>query len=350
MNTITVGTKKEYPVYIGKGLLDKLPAFMRDLTKTGHVALICDSNVWPLYGEKVLSSLEQAGYRVDAFTFPAGESSKNGETYLQILEFLAQHQFTRKDCVLALGGGVTGDMAGFAAATFLRGISYIQLPTTLLAAVDSSVGGKTAIDLHAGKNLAGAFYQPSAVICDTDTLDTLPTQILRDGCAEVLKYGVLYDGELLRHMTQNGLSFDREWVICRCVAHKNRAVSQDEFDTGVRQMLNLGHTFGHGVEGCSMYTVSHGKAVAIGMAMIARSSAALGHCTRETCNSILEALEALQLPITTPYTAAELLRFVLSDKKRSADTINLILPQKIGQCIIAPTPVEAIESIMEAGM
>jgi len=350
MTTIDIPTSHHYPVEIASGLLQQAGERIRALFPGVRAAVVTDTNVAPLYLAPLIQSLNEAGIASVSYCFPAGEQSKTAATYVALLEFLAEQKLTRSDILIALGGGVVGDLTGFAAATYLRGISLVQVPTTLLAAVDSSVGGKTAIDLKAGKNLAGAFYQPNAVICDTDTLDTLPAQILRDGCAEVLKYGVLYDGELLRHMTQNGLSFDREWVICRCVAHKNRAVSQDEFDTGVRQMLNLGHTFGHGVEGCSKYTVSHGKAVAIGMAMIARSSAALGHCTRETCNSILEALEALQLPITTPYTAAELLRFVLSDKKRSADTINLILPQKIGQCIIAPTPVEAIESIMEAGM
>lgn len=350
MNTITVGTNKEYPVYIGSGLLAQLPDFLDRHCKSRHVALICDSNVWPLYGEKAVQVLSTGNYLADTFVFPAGEASKNGATYLELLEFLAGKQFTRSDCLLALGGGVTGDLAGFAAATYLRGISCIQLPTTLLAAVDSSVGGKTAIDLAAGKNLAGAFYQPTAVICDTDTLDTLPTEVLRDGCAEVLKYGVLYDAELLEHMTGKGLAFDREWVILRCVEHKNRAVSQDEFDTGLRQMLNLGHTFGHGVEGCSGYTVSHGSAVAIGMAIVARSCAASGCCSRETCLQILQALEALELPTATEFTAEQLLVYVRNDKKRSGGTVNLILPNRIGQCSIVPTPVEALQTIMKAGM
>ena len=350
MNTITVGTQKEYPVYIGKGLLCQLPELLKATVATKHAALICDSNVWPLYGKSTARSLETAGYRVETFVFPAGEASKNGTTYLQLLEFLASRQLTRTDCLLALGGGVTGDLAGFVAATYLRGIAYIQLPTTLLAAVDSSVGGKTAIDLQAGKNLAGAFYQPRAVICDTCTLDTLPPEILQDGCAEVIKYDVLYDPALLGHMVERKLDFDREWVILRCVQHKNNAVSMDEFDTGMRQMLNLGHTFGHGVEGCSGYTVSHGKAVAIGMAMIARSCAATGKSSKDTCERILEALQALALPTVSPFTAEQLLPYVLSDKKRSEDTLHLILPEAIGHCSIVPTPVEAVRSFMEAGM
>lgn len=172
--------------------------------------------------------------------------------------------------VVALGGGVVGDLAGFAAASYLRGIRFIQVPTTLLAAVDSSVGGKTAIDLPAGKNLAGAFCQPSLVLCDTDTLNSLPLDIFRDGCAEVIKYGVLYDPKLFAHLEEKGLSFDREAVITRCVELKRDVVMEDEFDTGARMKLNLGHTVGHGVEAKSHFAISHGKAVAIGMAIVSR--------------------------------------------------------------------------------
>ena len=183
MKIIHVTASTEYDVKIGSGLLTQLGAEVANVCKVGTSAIISDSNVWPLYGEAAAASLLNAGYRVVHYAFPTGEESKNGDTYLAILNFLAENQITRADCIVALGGGVVGDIAGFAAATYLRGIAYIQVPTTLLAAVDSSVGGKTAIDLKAGKNLAGAFYQPRLVLCDTDLLQTLPKEIFRDGCA-----------------------------------------------------------------------------------------------------------------------------------------------------------------------
>ena len=213
---------------------------------------------------------------------------------------------TRSDLIVALGGGVTGDLAGFAAATYLRGIRFIQIPTTLLAAVDSSVGGKTAIDLPAGKNLAGAFYQPDLVLRDTDTPATLPEDIFRDGCAEVIKYGVLYDPELFVLLEKEGPAFDRETVISRCIQHKRDVVQLDERDTGLR--MKLGHTIGHGIEKCSNYTISHGKAVAAGMAIVSRSASALGHCCGETCKRIEKVLEEFSLPITTCFSAEELFR------------------------------------------
>ena len=187
MKTITVKASRNYDVLIGNGLLASLGEHAARLTKAKKAAIISDSNVWPLYGHIAVESLNNSGFDVLHYTFPAGESSKNGSTYLSILNFLAENHVTRTDCLIALGGGVVGDMTGFVAATYLRGIAYIQVPTTLLAAVDSSVGGKTAIDLPAGKNLAGAFCQPSMVLCDTDTLNTLPPEIFLDGCAEVIK-------------------------------------------------------------------------------------------------------------------------------------------------------------------
>jgi 3-dehydroquinate synthase len=251
---------------------------------------------------------------------------------------------------VALGGGVVGDLAGFAASCYLRGIRFIQIPTTLLAAVDSSVGGKTAIDLPAGKNLAGAFCQPSLVLCDTDTLNTLPVEIFRDGCAEVIKYAVLYDPSLFETLQISGLSFDREAIIARCVELKRDVVMEDEFDTGSRMKLNLGHTIGHGVEAGSHYAVSHGKAVAIGMAIVSRACAAKGLCTSETATEILRVLSQFGLPIHTELSAQILYKSALSDKKRNGGTVNLILPKAIGDCVIVPTPVEDLNAFIQEGL
>ena len=344
MTTVTVNASKTYDIKISRNLLATLGTEVRILGKAEKICIVSDSNVWPLYGEICRNSLEIEGFSVTKLVFPAGEDSKNGETYLSILDHLAKHQLTRADLIVALGGGVVGDLAGFAAATYLRGIRYIQIPTTVLAAVDSSVGGKTAIDLTSGKNLAGAFWQPSLVLCDTDTLNSLPEDIFRDGCAEVIKYGILYDENLISVLEQAGTDFDRESVIARCVELKRDVVAVDEFDTGARMKLNLGHTIGHGIEGCSHYTVSHGKAVAIGTAIVCRAS----HCPDE--NRILSILSQFGLPVSTDFSSEALYEFTLTDKKRSGGIINLIIPRCIGNCEIVPTPVEKLKSFIEEGL
>ena len=344
MKTIHVAASGRYDVMIGAGLLGTLGAESLRVCKAEKAAIISDSNVWPLYGESAKASLESAGLEVVHFVFPAGEESKNGSVYLELLNFLAENALTRSDCLVALGGGVVGDMTGFAAATYLRGVAYIQVPTTLLAAVDSSVGGKTAIDLPAGKNLCGAFYQPKLVLCDIDTLNTLPEDIFRDGCAEVIKYGILYDPRLFSYLEETGLSFDREAVIARCVEWKRDVVSEDEFDTGARMKLNLGHTIGHGIEAHSHFSVSHGKAVAMGMAIAARA------CHSADTNRIIACLDSFGLPTTTECTADEIFRHALADKKRSGSTVKLILPSAIGDCAIVPTPVEKLRSFIEEGL
>ena len=350
MKTVTVNTPKPYDVIIGSGILPTLGQHMLRVCKAGTVAVVSDSNVWSLYGKAVVDSLQSAGLEVCSFLVPAGEASKNGQTYLSLLNFLAENRLTRTDALVALGGGVVGDLTGFTAATYLRGIPYIQVPTTLLAAVDSSVGGKTAIDLPAGKNLAGAFCQPGLVLCDTDTLNTLPEDYFRDGCAEVIKYGVLYDPQLFSHLALHGIAFHREEVISRCVELKRDVVTEDEFDTGARMKLNLGHTIGHGVEASSGFAVSHGKAVAIGMAIVARSAAKNGAFSEADKNALLDILTTFRLPTTTDYTAQQLYRCALSDKKRSGGRVNLIVPRAIGRCDIVPVEVENLKFFIEAGL
>lgn len=350
MICIDVKASKSYQVHIGSGLLKELGQRIKPLCKAQKVAIVSDSNVFPLHGAVAVQSLEDAGFQVISFVFPAGEESKNAETYLRLLNFLAQSQLTRSDCLVALGGGVVGDLTGFTAATYLRGIAYVQVPTTLLAAVDSSVGGKTAIDLPAGKNLVGAFCQPKMVLCDIDTLNTLPEDIFRDGCAEVLKYGVLYDPELFAHLTNQGIGFHREQVIARCVELKRDVVMEDEFDTGSRMKLNLGHTIGHGVEARSGFSVSHGKAVAIGMCIVARASAASGYCSDDVRERIIAAVKRFGLPTETVYDAQSLFSGALSDKKRSGNRVDLIIPYDIGDCRITPMELTQIQSFIQAGL
>lgn len=344
MNTVTVNVSQSYDILIGSGLLSTLGQETVKLGNVNKVCIVSESNVWPLYGNSVKSTLVESDFDVTSYVFPAGETSKNGQTYLELLNFLAESKLTRNDLIVALGGGVVGDLAGFAAATYLRGIRFVQVPTTLLAAVDSSVGGKTAIDLPAGKNLAGAFWQPSLVLCDTDCLNTLPEDVFRDGCAEVIKYGILYDPALFAHLEKMSVCFDREWVITRCVELKRDVVTEDEFDTGVRMKLNLGHTIGHSVEAISNYSVSHGKAVSIGTAIVTKASL----CADS--DRILSILHKFGLPVTTDYDAEELYAHTLSDKKRFGDTLDLIIPESIGRCIIVPTPVHTLKTFIKAGL
>ena len=350
MNTLTVCASGSYDVQIGRNLYGNLGQEARKLVKSKKAAIISDSNVWPLYGDVIKNSLLSADFDVIHFVFPAGESSKNGNTYLSILNFLAENHFTRSDLLVALGGGVVGDITGFAAATFLRGVAYIQIPTTLLSMVDSSVGGKTAIDLPAGKNLAGAFYQPKLVLCDIQALNTLPTEVFREGCAEVIKYSILYDSKLFEHLQVRALNFDRQSVITRCIELKRDVVAADEFDRGARQKLNLGHTIGHGVEAASAFSLSHGAAVAIGTAIISRAAMQFGYCSQETTDSIIHMLTEFKLPISTDINSAAIFENALSDKKRSGNTVNLIIPQAIGNCVIAPVSLDQMKSFIEAGL
>ncbi|MBQ8696148.1 MAG: 3-dehydroquinate synthase, partial [Clostridia bacterium] len=278
MKTVHVNASNEYDVLIGSGLLAKCGELIGGVIKSKKLCLVTDDTVDALYSDKVISSLEGVGFEVIKFVFPHGEASKSAQTYLSLLGYLAKNHITRTDALVALGGGVVGDLTGFAAATYNRGMAFVQIPTTLLAAVDSSVGGKTAIDIPEGKNLVGAFHQPKIVIMDTDTLRTLPEDIYRDGCAEVIKYGVICDGDLFEKLTKSHVKEAEEEVICRCVEIKRDIVAEDEFDKGVRALLNLGHTVGHAVEACSNFEVSHGSAVAIGMKIVVKASVKYGIC------------------------------------------------------------------------
>ena len=350
MTTVSVRASRSYEVKVSRGLLDTLGAEAAALLKGRTAAIVSDSNVAPLYLDKTKASLEQAGFRVCSFVLPAGEASKNGQTYLELLEFLAEHQITRSDGLVALGGGVVGDLTGFAAATFLRGVNFIQIPTTLLAAVDASVGGKTAIDLKNGKNLAGAFYQPRLVLCDLNTLDTLPAEIFADGCAEVIKYGMIGDPDLLDLLETTDFQKDPEEIVARCVAQKRDLVEQDEFDTGVRQLLNLGHTIGHGIEACSGYQLSHGKAVAIGMTLITRAAVAFGLCPAETLPRLQSLLKKYHLPDATDYEAQALYEKALSDKKRTGSTIRLVVPTAWGKSQLHQVAVPDLLQWIEKGL
>ena len=349
MKTVHVSASKSYDVLIGSGLLEQAGSLIRAAAPAGRAMLVADDTVFSLYGAALIRALNAADYAVETFVFPHGEASKNGNTYLSLLNAMAEKGITRSDSTVALGGGVTGDMAGFAAATYMRGMRWVQVPTTLLSAVDASVGGKTAIDLPSGKNLAGAFWQPSLVLCDCSTLATLPEAVFTDGCAEVIKYGVIADAALFEQL-KNPIQPQLEDIIAACVSIKSDVVQNDEFDTGRRKILNFGHTVGHAVEKCSGFSVSHGRAVAIGMAVASRAASRRGLCTAACAEEIQALLTAYNLPVTTEYGAEALVPAMLSDKKRAGGTIDMILPRKTGECGIFPTPVDALDGLLRAGL
>lgn len=344
-NTKTVAVKASgnYDITIGKGLLSNVGEILKGIKKPCRTVIVTDSNVDPLYSDAVIESLEKAGYSADKYVFAAGEKSKNAATFVEILEFLASEKITRSDLLVALGGGVVGDITGFAASCYLRGIDFVQIPTTLLAAVDSSVGGKTAIDLKAGKNLAGAFYQPIAVICDTDTFETLPEKEVACGYAEVIKYGILFEKEFCDSLMSGKCDIDE--IVEKCVIFKRDIVERDEFDNGERKLLNLGHTAAHGIEKVSGYSLTHGQAVAVGTVIATKIAENFGICKEGTYREVEKMLEEFNLPTKYDITAEELCEAALSDKKRQSSKLTLVLPEKIGKCVLYDVDVENLKDI-----
>lgn len=352
MEIVQVHASREYEVRIGSGLLPGAGAALLELypDAPGRPAvLVSDDIVYPLYGELVRESLRRAGFPVHSFVFPHGEAHKTLTTYGKLLDFLCDRRIPRSAILIALGGGVVGDLTGFAAATWQRGVDFVQLPTTLLAAVDSSVGGKTAVDLTGGKNLAGAFYQPALVLCDTDALSSLPEAEYSNGCAEIIKYAMIGSRPLFDSLLRLPVSAQFEPVIRQCVEMKRGFVEADEQDRGCRMMLNFGHTIGHAIESCSRYAVPHGSAVAAGMAVITKAACALGLCGLETYELLLEALSRYRLPAGTFFSREQLCRAALSDKKRSGTMLTLIIPEEIGHCVLRPIPQEALSRYLKLG-
>lgn len=347
MNIIEVNASRRYDIFVEEGLLNRAGMYCAQVLRGKKVLLLTDETVGALYLNTVKQSLEASGFEVNPYTVAVGEDSKSTATYLQVVSYLAENHFTRSDAIVALGGGVVGDLGGFCAATYLRGIGFVQIPTTLLACVDSSVGGKTAVNLPEGKNLLGAFYQPWLVLCDPTALQTLPSEIYADGMAEVIKYGMIRDRTLFEALERGELT-DTE-IICRCVAIKRDIVEQDERDTGCRQLLNFGHTVGHAVEKCSDFSISHGSAVAIGMAVLTRALSAMGKTPAEECERLLALLAACGLPTTCDIAPQALYEVALSDKKRANDTLALITVPVIGEGGIETIAVTELARYIEMG-
>lgn len=350
MQRMNVHADRPYEVCIGNGLLRQTGELVREVHAPCAVALVTDETVAGYYGDTVAQSLAQSGFRVEQYRFAPGERSKNMEQLSELLEWLVERQMGRGDLIAALGGGVTGDLAGFAASIYQRGITHVQLPTTLLAAADSSVGGKTAVNLHAGKNLAGTFWQPALVICDCDTFGTLPRGELAAGAAECVKYAMLGSRALLERMTRDGLNTPWEEILPACIGQKADIVGQDERENGVRQLLNFGHTVGHAVELLSGYTIRHGEGVAVGMAILTRAAERMGICARGVADELTAVLTTLQLPTTCAYAPERLAQAALGDKKRRGDEITLVLPRGVGECILHTVKTAELLPIIRLGM
>ena len=343
MKTVRVEASGSYDVMIGAGILDRAGELLGQIMAPCKAAIITDDVVQGLFAQRVEASLQGAGFTTETLAFPHGEPHKTLETLADALEWLAEMQLSRSDLVVALGGGVPGDLAGFAAAVYCRGVRFIQIPTTLLAAVDSSVGGKTAVDLKAGKNLAGAFHQPELVIGDTEIMKNLPPELLRDGAAEMLKYGMLADAALFDKMADGSWLESMEEIIAQCVTIKRDYVIQDEMDHGTRQFLNLGHTFGHAAEKCAKFSITHGQGVGMGLCMAARAAGV-------EMERVEAGVRACGLPVKSPYSAKEMAEAALSDKKRRGGSITLVLPEKMGKCILKTIPVEELPIYFAKGM
>lgn len=336
MKKLKVNTGRKYEIIIDRGIINHCGEYIKKVSSPTRIAVVTDSNVHALYSQSVITSLKQSGFIVSEFVFKAGETSKNFRTIEAIYSHLADNNITRKDMILALGGGVTGDMAGFAAATYLRGIEFVQVPTSLLAQVDSSVGGKTGYDISQGKNLVGAFWQPSVVLIDPDTLSTLPERYLNDGMAEVIKYGCIKSAGLFRLLKKGRDELDIENIIHRCVSIKRDVVQKDEKESGERKLLNFGHTIGHALEKIYEYKkLSHGEAVAIGMVMMTKASERDGYSPKGTANKIAELCEMYNLPTHDDSEVRDIAFAAQSDKKSSGHNIDVVILKSIGDATVS---------------
>ncbi|MDD6042287.1 MAG: 3-dehydroquinate synthase [Eubacteriaceae bacterium] len=346
MKKFLVSTSTPYEIVIGKDILKDIGQYVSKIFPKCKACVITDSIVNTLYADTVVNSLRDYGYQTTKVVFPSGEHSKNLNTYARVLEALAEDCFTRTDIILSLGGGIVGDIAGFAASTYMRGISYVQIPTTYLAAIDASVGGKTGVNLLGGKNLVGAFWQPALVLCDYSTFDTLSEESILEGKAEAVKNAFISDKNLIPAIKDNNY----EQVIQRCVSIKKSIVEADERDTGLRQLLNFGHTIGHGIEKLSAFTVSHGLAVAKGMVVESRAAYAMGLTPNNVSPELEEILTDLGFDLSVNYSSDELYRYALTDKKIFGDKISMVIPESIGKCRLQKISLDKLKEFIELGM
>ena len=343
--TVNLG-ENSYPIYIENGILPHAGSYISQVFSGRKIMIISDDRVFPLYGEKVKASLND--YECHSLVLPHGEPTKSFQSLPKIYEALLNAKLTRSDLVIALGGGVIGDLAGFAASSYLRGIKFVQIPTSLLAQVDSSVGGKVAVDLPQGKNLVGAFFQPKLVLIDPEVLDTLPEHFIKDGMGEVIKYGCIRDAGLFSllcsHTSFDDLKSELTDVIARCVDIKRIVVEADQFDTGERMLLNFGHTLAHTIEQYFHYErESHGEAVGIGMYQITKLAEEKGLTAPGCAEKIRNALKIYGLPDSCGLQADALTDAIALDKKNLNGHLNVVLLKDIGESYVYPTDLSFFE-------
>lgn len=347
---LTTPDGQTYPIFTGSGLLDTCGQEIASIVKPCRVMIVSDTNVAPLYLERVKKSLAEAGFSVNTHIVSAGEESKSVAVFGALLESFAEAGMTRTDLAVALGGGVIGDLTGFAAGCYLRGIRFAQMPTTLLSAVDASVGGKTAVNLQHGKNLAGLFHQPVGVYCDVDSMSTLTPHEMADGAAEAIKTGILGDPELFSIYESGNPLSELESIISHAVSYKSMIVTEDPEEHGVRKLLNLGHTPAHAIERLSDFRISHGHAVAVGMAMMTRAAVKRGILNLNEGTRILRTITRNNLPTVCPYRAEEMSKIAAIDKKAAASEITVILPEQIGSCRMEKIPISSLKSLFADGL
>ena len=348
-------TDRSYDVLVGRGILNDLHSEIKRIGNFSSYGLVTDDFVRPLLAEQLQANLRSHKINSELLSFPPGESAKNMETVLQLCQQLIASGFDRKSLLIAVGGGVVGDVAGFASAIYMRGIPYIQVPTTLLAQVDSAMGGKTGVDLPSGKNLLGAFHQPLLVVSDPEVLLTLPVEARREGFAEIIKAALIADPELFSLLENEGtqlLESDDEaleTIIAKAAQVKCRVVSQDEQESGLRRVLNFGHTLGHALEAASHYSLTHGQAVAAGMVVAIRFSQQWAGLGQGEADRALALIQRLGLPTGVPgdINSESLLSALEKDKKIQANICHFVLISKIGQALIHPIPVEDLKRSLD---
>jgi len=335
MENLYVKTRKPYEIIIEKGIIKNLAEHIDNVFIGKKIMIVTDNNILPLYAEQLKNSLITTGHETEIFAFPAGETSKTMSTVVEILHACADFDLSRTDMIIGIGGGVVGDLAGFAASIYMRGIKYISIPTTLLASIDSSVGGKTGCDLPQGKNLAGTFHQPSLVLIDPDVLNTLPKRYINDGMAEAIKHAALFCSELFSQIASDNINYTD--LIYKNINFKKRIIEDDEFEGGDRKLLNFGHTLGHAIEKYGNYSaLTHGEAIGVGMMLVTRASEKAGYTLKGTSEQLDKILKKFDLPTETDYPLHELLDICKADKKRRGDVIDFVFIREIGKGNIMP--------------
>ena len=332
MRKIFVNTDNPYEIIVHKGIFEYCDEIIANFFDSRNTVIVTDETVYEIYGRILKDKLLKEGFKVGAFVLKAGEQFKNLNSLSLLYEFLSESEITREDFIVALGGGVVGDLAGFAAASFLRGIPFIQIPTTLVAQVDSSVGGKTAVNIKSGKNLVGAFHQPSLVVCDPKLLSTLSSRVFCDGMGEVIKYAVAFSEPLFLKLSQANIYDILEEVIFDCINCKKNIVEKDERDLENRMKLNFGHTVGHAIEKYNNYTkITHGQAVSIGMVYIMQQGEKLGITRKNETQKLKRLLKNFNLPTNTCVSWEDIFANSLGDKKRRGDNITIVTVPEIGK-------------------